>query len=234
METGSKKHIIAERFLDPGISVQLCNLFVSDIADFKVLSLYSTLSRNLVAYKVITLADAANEEWLNDSSLFNNVFYLNADPDFELVPASFSETSSKHSSDFNISTQNKGIHILYGINQWMQDQKGYTVFALGHDDLLSVIIYHNNQCCFANTFKYADQTEFLYFVINAMQIAGVKQEDAQLKLDYACFHKYGLLEFLSPYFLSVEPLTVPFDDPDPEIDHLPELLMPNHLLSLCV
>jgi hypothetical protein len=234
METGSKKHIIAERFLDSGISMQLCNLFVSDIADFKVLSLYSTLSRKLVAYKVITLADASNEEWLNDSSLFNNVFFLNTDPDFELVPASFSDAPSKHNSDFNIATQNKGIHILYGINQWMQDQKGYTVFAVGHDDLLSVIIYHNSQCCFANTFKYADQTEFLYFVINAMQIAGVKQEDAQLKLDYACYHKYGLLEFLSPYFLSVEPMTVPFDDPDPEIDHLPELLMPNHLLSLCV
>lgn len=234
METGSKKHIIAERFLDPGISVQLCNLFISDIGDFKVLSLYSTLSRKLVAYKVITLADVSNEEWLNDSSLFNDVFYLNTDPDFELVPASFSEMSSTYSSEFNITTQNKGIHILYGIHQWMQEQKGHSIFVLGHEDLLSVVIYHNNQCCFANTFKYADQTEFLYFVINAMQIAGVKQDEAQLKLDYQCFHKYGLVEFLSAYFLSVEPMTVPFDDPDPEIDHLPELLMPNHLLSLCV
>ncbi|MFM6984539.1 MAG: DUF3822 family protein [Chitinophagaceae bacterium] len=234
METGSKKHIIAERFLDAGISVQLCNLFVADIADFKVLSLYSTLSRKLVAYKVITLADTAHEEWLNDSSVFNEVFYLNTDPDFELLPASFSEQVSKYNSEFVVKTQNPGIHLIYGIHQWMQDHKGYTIFALGHSDLLSVLIFHNDKCCFANTFKYADQTEFLYFVINAMQLVGVKQEEAHLKLDYQCFHKYGLPEFLSSYFLSVEPMQLPFEDPDPEIDNLPELLMPNHLLSLCV
>lgn len=234
METGSKKHIIAERFLDSGISVQLCNLFVSDIADFKVLSLYSTLNRKLVAYKVITLVDAAHEEWLNDSSVFNDVFYLNTDPDFELLPASFSELPSKYNSEFVVKTQNKGIHLIYGIHHWMKDNNGNAIVAFGHDDLLSVLIFDHDKCCFANTFKYADQTEFLYFVINAMQLVGVKQEEAHLKLDYQCFHKYGLAEFLSSYFQSVEPLQVPFDDPDPEIDDLPELLMPNHLLSLCV
>lgn len=234
METGSKKHIIAERLPDAGVVLSLCNLFVSDIAGFKVLSLYSSLSKRLEAYKILTAEDANHDAWLNNGG-FNAVYHTSFNPDFELVPSAFqSSGNSNYGADFTVKHESNGIHILYGIQRWMQENKGVRVFIASVNDILTVLVYQNANCLFANSFSYKDQTELLYFVVNAMQITGVKQEETSLVLDYHCSHKYGLMEFLMPYFQHVQSLRVPFEDPDPEIEDLPELLMPNHLISLCV
>lgn len=234
METGSKKHIIAERLPDTGVVLSLCNLFVYDIAGFKVLSLYSSLSKRLEAYKILTAEDAAQDTWLNNMG-FNAVYHASFNPDFDLVPSAFqSSAASNYGTDFTVQHEGNGIHILYGIQRWMQDNIGVRIFIASVNDILTVVVYQNSTCLFANSFSYKDQTELLYFVVNAMQVSGVKQEETTLVLDYHCSHKYGLVEFLSPYFQHVQSLKVPFEDPDPEIEDLPELLMPNHLIALCV
>ena len=234
METGSKKHIIAERLPDTGVVFSLCNLFISDIGGFKVLSLYSSLSKRLEAYKILTSEDAAHDAWLNNAG-FNAVYHCSFNPDFEIIPSAFqSEEMPRYGADFFIQSEGKGIHILYGIHRWMHENTGSRIYIASINDILTVAVYHNNSCLFANSFSYKDQTELLYFIVNAMQVSGVKQEETTLVLDYHCSHKYGLVEFLTPYFLHVQSLKVPFEDPDPEIEDLPELLMPNHLISLCV
>ena len=233
METGSKKHIIAERILDSGTSFQLCNLFVSDIGNYKVLSLYSILSKKLVGYKIVNLQDALQDDWLINGG-FNAVYNLNNHLDFELVPANFSQQTSNYNQSFYVVPESSGIHIMYGIDRFMQDHKDCSVLVLGHQDHAGIVIYNQHHCVFSNSFKYADHTELLYYVVNAMQISGIKQEDANVILDYHCAHQYGLIDFLSSYFKSVSAMTIPFENPDPEIQDLSELLMPNHLIALCV
>ena len=233
METGSKKHIIAERILDSGTSFQLCNLFISDIGNYKVLSLYSILSKKLSGYKVLNLQDAMQDEWLLKGG-FNAVYNLNNHLDFELVPTNFSQQTSNYNNTFSVVPESSGIHIVYGIDRFMQEHKDCSVIVLGSHDLAGILIYNKNQCVFSKSFKYADQTELLYFVVNAMQNSGVKQAEANVILDYYCAHQFGLIDFLSPYFKSVSALQIPFENPDSEINDLSELLMPNHLIALCV
>ncbi len=235
MESNSKKHIIAERILDNGISLKLCNLFVSEISDFTVLSAYSSLSKQLVAYKVLNSADAMQDQWLSEA-MFNEGYKVGFNPDFELVPNKLSQALNPLNDDFKIH-ENVGhteLHLLYGIDKWMKDIKGKKVFVFGRHDVIAIVVYRDGQCLFANSFSYSDQTEILYFIINAIQISDLKQEDMELVLDYYCAHKFGLIEFFTPYFTSVKSLQIPFENPDSEILDLDQLLMPNHLGALCV
>lgn len=235
MESNSKKHIIAERVLDNGISLKLCNLFVSEISDFTVLSAYSSLSKQLVAYKILTSADAMQDQWLSEA-IFNEGYKVGFNPDFELVPNKLSQVINPLNPDFKIleHVNHTELHLLYGIDKWMKDVKGKKVFVFGRQDLITIVVYLDGQCLFANSFSYSDQTEILYFIINAIQICELKQDEVELILDYFCSHKFGLIEFFKPYFTSVKALQIPFENPDIEIQDLDQLLMPNHLGALCV
>lgn len=236
-ETGNKKFVIAERFPDNGMPENLMNLYVSDLEHFKILSLYSSLSRQLLGYKVFTQADDIEDEWLNSSS-FNSVEHLNLDPDFELIPKAFSSDSAgSPESEILVSLNNKkeGIHIAYALDKWASSINiTNSVVLLNQSDLISIFVIGDRKILFANTFKYSDFTEILYFIINAIQLSEISQENTTLYLDFEMMRNLSFVEFVSPYFMDVAPLKVPFENPDPEIEILPELLFTNHIMALCV
>ncbi len=235
-DSNNKKHVMAERMLDPGIPSNLCNLFIYQVLDYTVLSLYSALSKNFVGYKVLMNTPSLDEDPLM-SQTYNSKFMVSSDPDFELIPKAFNaDVSDNFSPDLVVNTALKktDVHLAYGIEKYSESLESPAVWLFVHENIVSVIISNHKSLVFANSFTFNDQTELLYFVVSALNITDIKQDDARVYLDYAAMNKFGLSDFLQPYFKSVEPLELPFENPDPELEILPVLLAPNHLASLCV
>ncbi|MCC6818183.1 MAG: DUF3822 family protein [Bacteroidia bacterium] len=231
----NKKNVIAERIVDEGIPLNLCNLFVSVIDEFKVFSLYSALSKTFVGYKVVLNEDEYIDPILNQT--YNAIYSITSNPDFEIVPKGFvSGKSPEIDANFNVDTTaiTNEIHLAYGLGKLAQSSENAKIWIFTHAQILSIFIANHKQLVFANSFNYNDQTEILYFIINALSIAQINQNEADLFIDYSASKKFGLIEFLEPYFKSVSKLSVPFENPDPEIENLPYLLSINHMVSLCV
>lgn len=234
-DSSNKKHVIAERILDAGVPENLCNLIVSDLDDYQVLSLYSALSKNFVGYKVLLGQDPGEQDaWLNTG--FNSIIRVGMDPDFELIPKGFGEFSEGYSETFTVQVplRRHEIHVAYGLEKLVAESLEPGIWVFAQSDILSVFIAKDRQLVFANSFSFHDQTELLYFIVNAMNLCELKQEDVHLYLDFRAYKKFGLLEFLQPYFKSVSGMRVPFNNPDTELEELPYLLASNHLVSLCV
>ena len=88
MEASSKKHILAERYLETGVAESLSNLFVCNYPKFKVLSLYSDLSKRLLAYKILHQSEELNDPWFDTA--FKETITIDFNPNFNLVPTQFS------------------------------------------------------------------------------------------------------------------------------------------------
>ena len=235
-DSTNKKHVMAERMLDQGIPSNLCNLFIYDVEDYRVLSLYSALSKSFVGYKVlINRHESESESWLSQN--YNSIVKVSFDPDFELIPKSFNNSiQDNYSTEIAVNTalQKDEVHLAYGIEKISKSIESPSAWIFVHDSIVSILIAQNKSLVFANSFKFQDQTEILYFIVNALHISEIKQDDVSLYLDFAAWNKFGLKDFLQSYFKSVEPVILPFENPDPELEILPLLLAPNHLAALCV
>lgn len=234
-ENGEKKNIIAERILDSGIPNNLCNLFVCDFDDFRVMSYYSALSKKFIGYKVLISQGFSFSNTSEEA--FNAIYQVSLDPDFELIPKGFMENgASKLSTEFEVNTplHRDEVHIAYGLEKLAAELNDPAVWVFSNEEILSIFIAKNKTLVFANSFAYKDQTEFLYFILNALSIADLRQEEASVFLDYRSMKKFGLMEFLGNYFHPIQPLAPPFENPDEELEDLPYLLAYNHLASLCV
>jgi hypothetical protein len=237
VETGDKKHIVAERILDGNISSNLTNLLVSNVLGYKVFSLYSALTKKLIAYKVFNSEEHQHDDWMTFSQ-FNQVFFLDTDTDFKIVPKAFSNSTLELDLDFNIlyNREKEHFHLLEVVsleakNLFVNQE---AIFAFVNNQTLCVSVFKNNSCVFSNSFNYSDQVEILYFLMNALKINNIKQEDCLLMMDSSLFQLTGFKDFVQVYFKSNYTLSIPFANPDPEMPDLEILLMPNHLLSLCV
>jgi hypothetical protein len=237
VETGDKKHIVAERSLDGNISSNLSNLFISNVLEYKVCSLYSALTKKLIAYKVFNSDDNQKDDWMNFSQ-FNQVFFLDYNTDFKMVPKAFSLSNQELDLDFNIlyNREKEHFHLLEAV---ALDAKNLfdnqdALFAFINKQTLCVAVFKNNTCVFANSFNYSDQAEILYFMMNALKVNNIKQEECLLLMDSSLSQLTGFKEFVQVYFNTSLTLSIPFSNPDPEMSDLEILLMPNHLLSLCV
>lgn len=236
VETGDKKHILAERILEVDISSNLSNLLISNVLGYKVCSLYSALTKKLIAYKVFNTEEHQHDDWMNFSQ-FNQVFFLDNDADFKIIPKAFSQSSHELELDFNVlyNREKNHFHILEAIS--LESKALFNndaVFVFIENQKLCVTVYKNNACVFSNSFNYSDQVEILYFILNALKINNVKQEECTLLLDASLSQLTGFKDFAAAYFNSISELSIPFSNPDPEMPDLEILLMPNHLLSLCV
>jgi hypothetical protein len=76
--------------------------------------------------------------------------------------------------------------------------------------------------------------ELLYFLVNALEINDMSQEQTSLYADYSMLENPNWMDFLQPYFLEAKPLKLVHGEIDSHIPDLPEMLFANHLLSLCV
>ena len=237
METGSKKHIIAERYLETGVAESLSNLFVSNYPAFKVLSLYADLSKRLIAYKILNQSEGIIDPWFDAG--FKDIITVDFNLEYSLVPIQFSDNSSSFSNSTGFQIQgNKLIssnHFVYGIAEYnaliLESSKVY-LFKL--DNILTVMIFKDKSCIFSNYFVCQNETEILYFVLSALESSDCAQDEANVFLDYHLASNGSAKQFLSPYFKSISNLRMENDLLDEEILDLPELLFINHAMSLCV
>lgn len=233
-DIGNKKTVVAERTLDSGVPDNLCNLFVSYVDKFTVFSIYSALSKKFVAYRVF-LDHVPSESY--SASSYNAVYRVGVDPDFELVPKGFASQNLKmDGTDFLVESKLHGdeIHVAYGLEKLAEEATEPMAWLFISGDVLSVLVAKDKRLQFANSFKYTDQTECLYFILNALKVTQTAQDETHLVVDYSSSQKFGLIEFLAPYFKTISKLSIPFENPDPEMEELPFLLAQNHLAALCV
>ena len=236
-ETGSKKYTVAERAFETDVSEKLCRLFVSDFKDFQVLSLYSDLSKRLLAYKILQQNDGPQDVWL--STGFLETIRVDFNPVFELVPHQFSATSAEKAT-FN-PAYTVECHTSPGFRHYAEGLYAHNakrteavrVYLFQNDTNLNILIFEGRNCVFANSFVCQSETEMLYYLLSALQVAGINQDAASVFLDYNLYTDGKTAAFLTPYFTSLQSMVPDMENPDPEIPNLTELLFPNYLLSLC-
>jgi hypothetical protein len=230
-ETGSKKYIIAERFFETGVQDHLCKLFVSNFQDFQVLSLYSDLRNELLAYKVIQQNSDLIDPWLETP--FMKIQKVDFNPSFDIIPNIASE-NNRH--NFNIVPLSPFGHLHYieGVFEYnLAFQEHTKIYLFKQNSDVNILVFQNEKCMFSNSFTCKSDTEILYFVLNALEITNLDKNLANLYLDYNLSKDSSFVNFVKPYFVSVKSLQIPMDNPDPEVPFLMELLFPNYLLSLC-
>jgi hypothetical protein len=235
METVSKKHIIAERYIETGVADSLSNLFVCDYADFKVLSLYSDLSKRLLAYKILHQSEEANDSWFDAE--FNKTVRVDFNPNYTLVPSQFSTVINLNDSEFGFHIEGNHIasnHFVHGIAKYNALRfESIKVYLFKSVSILNVLIFKDKTCLFSNAFPCHNETEILYFVLAALEASDCTQEHANVFLDFDLGLNESLSTFLMPYFKSISTLKFEGDGLDEEILNLPELLFVNYAMSLC-
>lgn len=236
METSSKKHILAERYLESGVAESLSNLFVCNYPKFKVLSLYSDLSKRLLAYKILHQSEELNDPWFDTA--FKETFTIDFNPNFNLVPTQFSNSSNSHTSEFGFQIEGNQIssnHFLNGLAKYNSLRaEAVKVYLFRSNDILNVLIFKDKTCLFSNSFSCHNETEILYFVLASLESSECSQEETNVFLDYNLATNEAISSFLQPYFKSVSALKYESDALDEEILNLPELLFINYAMSLCV
>jgi hypothetical protein len=235
METGSKKHILAERYLETGVAESLTNLFVCNYSNFKVLSLYSDLSKRLLAYKILHQNADANDAWLDTE--FNNTITVDFNPNFKLIPSQFYNPLGSNDAEFGFKIEGEHIrqnHFVYGVAKYNALRfESVKVYLFKSESILNVLIFKDRTCLFSNAFACHNETEILYFVIAALEASDCTQEHANVFLDFDLGLNESLSTFLMPYFKSISTLKFEGDGLDEEILNLPELLFVNYAMSLC-
>lgn len=236
METGSKKHVIAERWIDSGIPLNLCNLFVSSFDRFKVLYLASSLSKNLLGYKILIDSENLSDEWLNSNEILN-VYHCDFNPDFELIPEGFSQNRSSNHSGFVIESSGKtgdnDIHILSGIAEHFKELNQNAVYFNTHGGIITVAVFNGRNCLLANSFACTDHTEMLYYTLSVIKAANISQTEVDVYMDYNAWNNESLRAFFEPYFRDILPLVIPGENPDEALADLPSLLFSAYAISLC-
>jgi hypothetical protein len=234
-ETSNRQGVIAIRSFEKEISEGLSNLFITEYREVNVFSVYSDLTKNLQAYKVLSKSSLGDDSWLNSG--FNKKLRMDFNPDFSFIPGKFA-TAGTDMPDGEIAIEfqhvNGYMHYSGGLLKYHAGLKTDAVYLYRTADTYSVFVFQGRVCVFANSFKCENENEVLYFILNALDINGMKQENTSLRLDFSLIETHVLPDYFRPYFMSVEPLRLVHPDIDDQIPMLHEMLFPNYLLSLCV
>lgn len=230
-ETGSKKYTIAERYFETGVQDHLCKLFVSNFPDFQVLSLYSDLRNELLAYKVIQQNSESIDPWLETP--FMKIQKVDFNPNFDIIPNIATENKQHNFNIVPVSPFGHKHYIegLFEFNLLFPEQAKVYLFSKNSD--VTILVFKNDKCLFSNSFRCNSDTEILYFILNALEVSKLDRSSTQLYLDYTLSKDSSFVHFVEPYFKSVKSLQTPIDNPDNAVPFLLELLFPNYLLSLC-
>ena len=233
MATGDKKHIVAEHLLRPDESINLCNLYRCDWQAFEVLSVYSTLSKQLLAYKVMHKGYADNDEWLGMP--FNQYVVVNQLPNVQILPNQFTERPKSEHLPFVIETHlPKGHqHILEGICQaQVLKGMGQNIFLLYDANQLQLIVFNQKQLMFCNVLTAHNEQELLYFLVAALQSVQMQQDQVDVWVNYDLSQNAALMSSIKPYFKSVQCMQIA-DELDADMPDLKAWLLPNELIAQC-
>jgi hypothetical protein len=236
-ETGMKQDVMAVRVFEKEISEALSNLFITEYSDVNVLSVYSDLTGNLLAYKV--LQSALDEDpWLHGG--FNRKLTMDFHTGFNFVPGKFADNSINNGGaghqEIGIeypATEGK-VHYSKGLLKYHGSKKSDAVYVYRILNTYAIFVFKGRDCVFANSFTCTNELELLYFIVNSIDLNGMRQDEVSLYLDYSMLRNERIMEFLQPYFPGIYPLRAEHPQIDTMIPFLPEMLFPNQLLSLCV
>jgi hypothetical protein len=236
-ETGIKQDVIAIRVFEKEISEALSNLFITEYSDVNVLSVYSDLTGNLLAYKVIK-SSLDEEPWLHAG--FNRINYVDFHTGFSFIPGKFmtieADGTGPEQTEIGIEypiTEAK-LHYSKGLLKYHGTKKDHAVYLYRILNTYAIFVFKGRNCVFANSFNCTNELELLYFIVNSIDLNGMRQDEVSLYLDYSMLRNEKTMEFLKPYFLGIYPLKVENPAIDTMLPFLPEMLFPNQLLSLCV
>ena len=236
-ESANKQDILAIRCFEKEIAENLSNLLITEYANTCVLSVYSDLTKALQAYKVLAKPGLSSDPWVNAS--FHKQCHMDFDTLFDLVPRKFSPDAGEaglSDQDIDIEYRKKTghVHFAEGLLKYHDTRREDAIYVYRFNGIYSIFAFQAKRCVFANSFRCENETELLYFILNAMEINGLSQEKTRLYTDYSLMADHRLMEFLKPYFAEVKTLALEHDGIDTLIPELPELLFANHLMSLCV
>jgi len=238
-DIGNKQDVIAIRYLEKEIQEAISNLFVTEYHDASVLSVYSNLSMQLLAVKVLSRTPLQSDPWLEMP--FNKIRKVDFNPLFSLVPAKFATPGINRGLaqdepvyvQVNLAPDN--IHYVQGLlkHHGQHATASNTMYIVQLADVYIMVLFKGKECVFANSFTCTSEHEVLYFILNALANADIAQRDTALLMDYSMISSIKFKDFFSPYFQSVEYLRLGQNELGNEIPYLHEMLFPNYLLSLC-
>lgn len=237
VETGSKKHILAEGMPDPDWMNIPCRLHITGFNDFTVLSVYSDLSPRLLAYKVLINAVSAHDNWLDYK--FARKLTVDLNLDYELLPAVMKSPGQKENSSNSIFTVNPPspkdfIHFSCGLEKFNAGRMHpVNVYLFSNDQKLNVLIFKEHTPLFCNTFLCRSETERLYFLKSALEISGIPAGDAVLYLDVHSSGDTASRDLYQSVFETVHTMQPEHGSPDRSVEGLGELLFFNYLIALC-
>ena len=233
MAVGDKKHVIAEQLLRPDESINLCNLYRTDWQAFEVLSVYSTLSKQLLAYKVMHKGHAEFDEWL--SMPFNQYLIVNQLPNVQILPNQFTQRPKSEHLPFVIESQlPKGHqHILEGICQaQVQKGNGQNMYLLYDDNQMLLVVFNQKQLVFSNVFVANNEQECLYFIVAAMHAAQMQQDQVDVWVTYDLWQNAKMIDALKPYVKSIQCMQITGEF-GADLPDLKAWLLPNDLTAQC-
>jgi len=236
-ESENRQDIIAIRYFAKDISESLSNLLITAYNHFDILSIYSDLTKNLLAYKVLNKSDLGTDSWVNSG--MNKTVFMDFNPVFNFVPGKFATAAyDNNSSEEEIKIMYDKIpgqvHYSEGLLKYHQALRDDAVYLYQNGDNYSIFIFRGKDCVFANSFTCGNAHEVLYFILNALQINEIDPLMLVLRADFSVLESSQLLEFFTPYFKQVAALRLDHPEIDNMIPELHEMLFANHLLSLCV
>lgn len=238
-DIGNKQDVIAIRYFEKEIQEAISNLFVTEYHDASVLSVYSDLSRQLLAVKVLSRAPLQSDPWLELP--FNKIARVDFNPRFSLVPAKFvtpriNEGLSQDEQVYVDANMGPGrIHYVQGLlrHHGQYHGAGNTLYIAQLTGVYIMVLFSGKECVFGNSFSCASENEVLYFMLNALSNADIPQRETSVLMDYSMISSVKFKDFFSPYFQHVDYLRLEQSELGNEIPYLHEMLFPNYLVSLC-
>src|SRR5690606_33021249 len=109
------------------------------------------------------------------------------------IPKGFNALNQdNYSSEIVVKTalQKDEVHLAYGIEKMSKTIDSPAAWIFVHESVVSILIAKNKTLVFANAFNFHDQTELLYFIVNALHISEIKQDEVNLYLDFAACNKF--------------------------------------------
>lgn len=241
-ETGRKQHILAENTFGNDIIPSLSNLFIASYEDCTVLAVFSCLEKKLLGYKITKPGEPLKEieQWMHeDFNLINHVSFSHL---FEITPRTFSNTEYPSINNVNdkiiaYKEDNSSNTIHYSsaiISHHLVKKTGQHIYLYREGGFYIIVLLNGETCILANSFECENETEVLYFLLNALHISDILPSDTTLNLDYSILSDLPLVKFIEPHFIKTELLRYPLEEVNPAIPLLPEKLFACYAASLCV
>lgn len=241
-EISNKQHLLAEYYSEKDLVHSLCDLYVVHYTDCSVLVAFSSREKNLMAYKVSLPTDQLMliEPWMKSD--FNKITTLSFSTQFIVSPASFvantynvQKQSGSVMVDFNNQFPTASIHYLNALITYHLSKKlANQLYLYRTGNMYTILLMNFEQCLLANTYECDNETEVLYFLLNALQISDLLPSDATLNIDYSILKQTEMVKFLSPHFSKNIILNYEFETINPAVPDLQQKLFACYAASLCV